>query len=750
MSDKLILPLYYEGQTLSDMEASLRSDYLTQSGWLESADTKLSQRAGQPVPWITYGAIEFLERELTSAQAMFEFGGGHSTLFWAQRLSRVVGVDHDPAFVEHVRLSLPSNADLLLIEEDAPLSQSLESRPLELPRFLDPERTERTYRSGQLNIAFRTYALTLLEQPPGLFDVIVIDGMARVLSTWVAIKYLEHPGLIIFDNSDRDFYQAAYDILEYAGYRRIDFWGLGPVNPYQWCTSIFYKPENFLGTSWFAPHRLPAPTAPSATGLGILILAYNRPFHVQAVLESLRLQGRIGDVHLWIDGTQGRGEYANGNHHTVEIAKRYSIKEVRVQKSHLGIEKLMLDALTEMSNRYDRVLVLEDDCFPIEGAVDAFEAELADISQDQSIYSVYGHHFGFELANFPDFPRFQGWGWAAHSRQIKRLLPGLKALFLMGEAEYLKYVAQRMTSDIRERLDRTPGRDVLNVLQQFFSWDSATAFLAASMNLSHRRTRNCAVINTGIVPGIGHFEEDTPRLRAAPFNMVPLDEAWAHYDQTTRPCDYSQDSYGLDGLDKIIAASIPRDAGFFIEIGAFDGVTQSNSLLLEAAGWRGLLIEANPGNYAKAARSRPNALVEHAACVGFGHAAATTIITDVGLMSMTSESRMDESARTDWLSRGEGFNARARQDIEVPVTTVSALLDKHAIEHVDLLLLDVEGAEVAVLEGIDFDRHAPTRIVAEDAYDECVAEFLQQQGYVRTHVLLERKYTRDCLFVRQR
>lgn len=750
------LPLYYPDKSLADMEAMLRRQYLSQSGWLQSAERKMALRDGKPVPWFTYGAIAFLERNLPADLSLFEYGGGQSTLYWADRVKRVVSVDHDPAFGEYMRAALPGNAELRLVDEGAGIPAAARAAAAQMPPLTDPERTTRSYRSGQLNQAFCAYALQLCTYPANSFDVVIVDGMARVLSTWAAIRHFERDGFIIFDNADRDFYQPAFAMLEEAGYRRLDFWGLGPINPYEWCTSVFYQPRFFTGTRWFAaPETAPAPVHTPATApapedrLGILVLGYNRPHHLQAVLESLRLQGRIGDVHVWIDGTQGRGEYLAANEAAIALARRYGIRELRVQNAHLGIEKMMLDALGRMSALYDRVLVLEDDCFPLEGGVEAFETALADIADADDIYSVYGHHFGTEPAENPDFTRFQGWGWAAHSTRIRALLPELQRLFAMEEQAYLDHVAAAMTDQVRDRLDRTPGRNVLNTLQKFFSWDSATALVTAQRGLVHRRTPRPAVVNTGIVAGIGHFRRDEPRLRQAPFNMIPLDEAWARYDTRSEPCDFSRDSYGLDRLDHLILAALPEGPpGFFIEIGAYDGVTQSNSVLLEKRGWRGLLIEANPGSYARCCRTRPAMITEHAACVPRDHGQTHTTITDVGLMSMTGESRFSPETRADWVARGAGFAGRAPQDIEVPTATMSALLDKHGIAAVDLLLLDVEGAEIDVLKGLDFSRHAPTRIVAEDAHDEELAGFLSGLGYRRTAILLERKFTRDCLYQR--
>ena len=740
------LPLYYEGNSLEDMERKLRNAYLKHSGWLESAETKLAMRDGAPVPWFTYAAISFLEKNIPGYAKVFEYGGGQSTLYWADRVKTVVGIDHDPAFVEHVNKTLPDNATFSVVEEGSKLAPALQNKLHGKPNLLDPERDDKTYRSGQLNNLFENYALQLLAFPKNEFDVVIVDGMARVLSTWAAIQHFERDGFIVFDNSDRSIYDAAYEMLDNAGYRRVDFWGLGPINPYEWCTSVFYKSTPPSRVSWFPNAEEKRSQSQAIDELGILVLGYNRPYHLQAVLESLRLQGALENTHVWIDGTHGRGELLGENNKTQEIAQRYQVKQLRSHHGHLGIEKMMLDGLDHMTSIYDRVLVLEDDCFPVSTCVAQFEKELADVKARDDIYSVYGHPFGTESAESAELTRFQGWGWAAHSRQIKGLLPELHRLFSMNEIEYLNTIQSRTNDDIVDRLDCTPGRDVFNVLKKYYSWDSATSFLCAERKKLHRRTRQRSIYNNGITPGIGHFRQDNPKLRQPPFNMITLDESWGVYDGTTTAADNSQESYGLDGLDKKIMEFVPDGPGFFVELGAFDGVTQSNSMLLERTGWKGLLIEANPGSYAKCVKTRPDCIIEQAACVGADYQDAYIEIVDVGLMSLTPKSEFDTDKKEEWLERGEGFAKRARQTLEVPATTLSKILDRHDIDTIDLLLLDVEGAEVDVLKGIDFSRHAPRQIVAEDAYSDSVREYLAQFGYRLTKVLLERKNTRDCLY----
>ena len=224
MPANLPLPIYYEGISQSGMEARLRANYLTASGWLESAEVKLSVRKGKPLPWFTYAAIRFLEEQVVRELSIFEYGGGQSTLYWADRVQQVVTVDHDPAFKNHLCENLPPNARVFLIEENASLSRKQQHWVSKHPQFIDPERTVQTYRSGQLNQTFQSYALKLLEFPQDTFDMVIVDGMARALSSWAAIQHFHRGGFIVFDNSDRDFYRPAYELLEQAGYRRIDFW----------------------------------------------------------------------------------------------------------------------------------------------------------------------------------------------------------------------------------------------------------------------------------------------------------------------------------------------------------------------------------------------------------------------------------------------------------------------------------------------------------------------------------------------
>lgn len=74
--------------------------------------------------------------------------------------------------------------------------------------------------------------------------MIVLDGMARCFAAWLAPRHLKPDGFIVFDNADRWHYNQAYRFLRAAGFYRLDFYGPGPVNKIEWCTSIFTRNLN--------------------------------------------------------------------------------------------------------------------------------------------------------------------------------------------------------------------------------------------------------------------------------------------------------------------------------------------------------------------------------------------------------------------------------------------------------------------------------------------------------------------------
>ncbi len=148
--------------------------------------------------------------------------------------------------------------------------------------------------------------------------------------------------------------------------------------------------------------------------------------------------------------------------------------------------------------------------------------------------------------------------------------------------------------------------------------------------------------------------------------------------------------------------------GFFIEAGAHDGYRISVSYAFEQIGWRGLLVEAIPERVADCRRVRPNARVEHAALGRTGASGTTTFtIADGEGLDVLSFHKPKAGHEAEIAQRGGTM-----RQVTVPMTSLAELLKDHQGE-IDFFSLDVEGAELDVLDGMGGLR--PRILMLEDA-----------------------------------
>lgn len=141
--------------------------------------------------------------------------------------------------------------------------------------------------------------------------------------------------------------------------------------------------------------------------------------------------------------------------------------------------------------------------------------------------------------------------------------------------------------------------------------------------------------------------------------------------------------------------------GSFVEIGALDGTTFSNTLALEKCfGWRGVLIEANPLNFARLETSnRTSVKIRSAVC---------DRETDPPFVEFTVDGG-PVAGQVGQLTRGHQriwsrWN-RAKGTVNVscaPLQRILSLAGYNEDAEIDLLSLDVEGAEALVLSTIQY------------------------------------------------
>lgn len=198
-------------------------------GWLRAWwEGRPVDASGNPLPWITYPAIDFISQFDFSNASVFEWGSGFSTLWWSKRCARIATVESNPEWIPYITTLLPKSVEFIATQLDVDL---------------------------EIN--------ALLAHPMAQHDVIVIDnhGPFRWRCAEAAVKKLAPGGMIILDNSDQCL--KACKILRSHGFSQIDFTGFAPANGYAQATSIFFRePLKFKTRQPDQPQLSPAQPNP--------------------------------------------------------------------------------------------------------------------------------------------------------------------------------------------------------------------------------------------------------------------------------------------------------------------------------------------------------------------------------------------------------------------------------------------------------------------------------------------------------
>jgi FkbM family methyltransferase len=199
-----------------------------------------------------------------------------------------------------------------------------------------------------------------------------------------------------------------------------------------------------------------------------------------------------------------------------------------------------------------------------------------------------------------------------------------------------------------------------------------------------------------------------------------------------------EQSYGARNLDNDLRSIIQRKNGFYVELGANDGLTQSNTAALEFFdGWSGVLIEPVPAQFAKLQfnRSSKRNVQFNVACVSFEFPRQVIKLAEANLMTvpLEGESDIEDPIRHAEVGRAiqKGYDSSTGAGvIEVPaVTLTEVLVGAKAPRIIDFLSLDVEGGELEVLKGIRFDLFTFRWMLIESRSHEKVMKFLEPHQY---------------------
>jgi hypothetical protein len=177
--------------------------------------------------WWCYPAMRRVEAFLADRPGarVFEYGAGASTVWLAKRAARVDSVEHDATWAGHVRELLAGTSGVQV--------HVVPATPATAGTVV------RSGRVGHADLDFGDY-VAAIDQVGGLFDLIVVDGRARIHAFQRALDHLADGGVIVFDNIKRKRYwnviSATTPALRFELLK-----GATPTLPYHTTTGLIWR-----------------------------------------------------------------------------------------------------------------------------------------------------------------------------------------------------------------------------------------------------------------------------------------------------------------------------------------------------------------------------------------------------------------------------------------------------------------------------------------------------------------------------
>ena len=183
---------------------------------------------------------------------------------------------------------------------------------------------------------------------------------------------------------------------------------------------------------------------------------------------------------------------------------------------------------------------------------------------------------------------------------------------------------------------------------------------------------------------------------------------------------FGQDRY----LDQHVFTN--KREGVFVDVGAYDGFSGSNTLFFEKfMGWTGLCIEPDPAQFAKIPAYRACDRVQ--ACIADKEETARFFSISDGLTMMGG--LVDYFEPQDMKMISERSKTRV---VELPTRRLEAVLNERNISEIDYLSIDTEGSELAILRSFDLPRFKVKALSVENNRNAPqIPEYMQSLGYRR-------------------
>lgn len=210
---------------------------------------------------------------------------------------------------------------------------------------------------------------------------------------------------------------------------------------------------------------------------------------------------------------------------------------------------------------------------------------------------------------------------------------------------------------------------------------------------------------------------------------------------TTPKADSYQSQHGEDKLlDKYFHQ---KRQGFFVEVGAYDGIVLSNTYHFEKErAWTGILVEPDAKKAELCRINRGNSRICECAAVGSGDVQEISFFQVDGGEVYSTINLVDSHRQ-----RLEEYGLTHRE-VRVRAMTLDQILTESRPPRIDFLSIDVEEAELEVLKGFDISRWKPRIVIVESNSAERkpeIRDYFVRNGYAYLHSVEVNDFYRPVL-----
>lgn len=154
----------------------------------------------------------------------------------------------------------------------------------------------------------------------------------------------------------------------------------------------------------------------------VAIFAYRRPEKLRLCLEALARcpEAQHSDLFIFIDGPRKSADN-NAVRETHQVAQQettFKNKKIMTRSTNLGLSKSIIGGVTEVLERHDSVIVIEDDLEVAPGFLRYMNEALQEYQDTDEVISIHGYCYPTSQ-NLPGTFFLRGadcWGWATWRR----------------------------------------------------------------------------------------------------------------------------------------------------------------------------------------------------------------------------------------------------------------------------------------------------------------------------------------------